>query len=186
MRVKFIRSKGKWREIANSCNTTINKSEGEKEPSSNWKRRILMAEHSPIRQLIIKAKWYDLKSYVSVHIVRHWLGVIHWVRTQRTDRTGVNREQLSQSELIEHEIEANAQANINISRKRLCSQASKETREAWQLYLDSFKDEEPELYQCCVKECIYRGFCPEFYTCGYHKTPAFEEELREYRKGINE
>ena len=37
-----------------------------------------------------------------------------------------------------------------------------------------------------VKECIYRGFCPEMFSCGYHKTEAFQKELAEYRKGINE
>ena len=186
MRVDLIGIKGAWREIANSCNTTINKGDGTKEPSSNWKRRLLLAEHSPIRQLLVKAKWYDLKSWVSIHIVRHKYGIEHWVRTQRTDRVGVDRNTLSQGELIEHEIEANAQSIINISRKRLCHQASKETREAWMELLNSFKDNEPELYQCCVKECIYRGFCPEFYSCGYHKTKDFDEKLLEYRQSINE
>lgn len=52
---------------------------------------MLLAEHSPIRKLIISWKWYDLLSWVSVHLVRHKFGVDHWVRTQRTDRTGIDR-----------------------------------------------------------------------------------------------
>lgn len=178
--------KGTWREVADSARTTINMQEGTKEPSHKWKRNILLAEHSPIRKIHISWKWTDLLSWVSVHFVRHKFGVEHWVRSQRTDRTGVNRNDLKQSELIEHECEADIQAMINISRKRLCSQASKETREAWKEVLNSIKDREPELYSVCVPECIYRGFCPEMKSCGYHKTAEYRRRLANYRNGINE
>ena len=186
MELKVLGVKGTWREVANSANTTVRLAEGEREPSSKWKRRMLLCEHSPIRQLMIKCKWYDLKYWVSVHIVRHKIGIEHWVRTQRTDRTSVDRNELPQDSLIEHEFEANAQAFINISRKRLCLQAAPETREAWQLALDGIKELEPELYSACVPDCIYRGWCYEFKSCGYHKTEAFRQKLSEYRSGINE
>lgn len=185
MEVKFIRIKGTWREIADSARTTVHKEPGKKEPSSIWKRKMLLAEHSPIRQLWIKTKWYNLKSWVSVHMVRHWLGIIHWVRSQRTDRTGIDRDKLPQDTLVEHEIEVNAQAMINISRKRLCNAASKETREAWLAVVNSIKKNEPELYNVCVRECIYRGHCFEINSCGYHKTHEFQEALETYRKDIN-
>ena len=188
MYVKFLGLKGTWREIANSANTTINKEAGTDEPSSLWKRRMLLCEHSPIRQLIIKAKWYDIKYWVSVHLVRHWLGIIHWVRSQRPDRlTGVqsDRDLAPQGTLVEHEIEANAQAIINISRKRLCNMAMPETREAWQAYLDSFKDVEPEMYSVCVPDCVYRGWCYEFKSCGFHRTEEYRRILYNYRKNIN-
>jgi hypothetical protein len=186
MRVKFLGIKGSWREVADAANTTINKEAGTKEPSSQWKRRMLLCEHSPIRQLLIRCKWYEIKYWVSVHLVRHKIGIEHWVRTQRSDRTGVNREELPQGALVEHEILANAQAIINISRKRLCNQAAKETREAWKMLLESIKDKEPELYKACVPDCIYRGWCYEFKSCGYHKTEEYQQRLKEYRAGINE
>lgn len=66
-----------------------------------------------------------------------------------------------------HEFEANAQSIINISRKRMCFQASKETREAWREFLDELEIKEPELRLCCVPEGIYRGGCPEFKNCGH-------------------
>jgi hypothetical protein len=182
MLCKFIKVKGLWSDVLDSARVTINKESINKDPSSWWKKRILLAEHSPIRQIIIKSKWENLKSWVSAHFVRHWLGIVHWVRSQRTDRTGVNRDELKQSELIEHEIEANAQSIINISRKRLCSCASQETREAWNAFLESFKDVEPELHSVCVPECIYRGFCPEFNCCGYFETEKYEENLKNYRE----
>jgi hypothetical protein len=74
---------------------------------------------------------------------------------------------LPQSQLVTHECIANAQAIINISRKRLCAQASRETNKAWKLVLDAVKKELPELYNVCVPECIYRGFCPELNSCGW-------------------
>jgi hypothetical protein len=186
MRIEYLGKKGTWREIADSARTTINKEGGNGEPSSSWKRRILLSEHSPIRQLIIKAKWYDLKYWVSVHLVRHWLGIVHFIGTQRTDRTGVDRDESLQSALVTHEIEANAQAIINISRKRMCMQASKETREAWCEFVSKavFR-EEPELASCCVPDCIYRGWCYEYKSCGYHNTEEFKTRLEQYRKDIN-
>lgn len=74
MRIDFLKTKGTWRDVADSARTTINKESGTKEPSSSWKRRMLIAEHSPIRQIQIKMKWYDLPYWVSTHFVRHWLG----------------------------------------------------------------------------------------------------------------
>jgi hypothetical protein len=87
---------------------------------------------------------------------------------------------------VEHEILADAQAMINISRKRLCNQASKETREAWLAVVNLIKDTQPELYKVCVPDCIYRGWCFEYKSCGYHKTPEFQKSRKEYRGGINE
>lgn len=186
MRAEFLGTRGTWRDVADAANTTINKEAGIKEPSSQWKRRMLLCEHSPIRQLFVKCKWYELKSWVSVHFVRHKIGIEHWVRTQRTDRTNINRDELPQSNAVEHEFMADAQAMINISRRRLCNQASKETREAWQAVLEAIKEKEPELYKACVPDCVYRGWCYEFKSCGYHKTAQYQERLTEYRQGINE
>lgn len=187
MKVKFLGKKGTWREVANSCNTTIHKEEGGKEPSSVWKKRILLSEHSPIRQISFKWKWIDLKYWVSVHLVRHWLGIIHWVRTQRTDRTNIDRNELKQSAFVEHEAEANIQALINISRKRLCFQASSKTREAWEKVVEIIKKVDKEIGSVLVKECVYRnGLCPEFKTCGYNKTEKFKKELEEYTEIIKE
>ncbi|MCP4650338.1 MAG: thymidylate synthase ThyX [PVC group bacterium] len=186
MKVKILERFGSWRGVADSANTTIHKKEGTKEPSELWKKRMLLCEHSPIRQIQIKARWEDLKSWVSVHFVRHKFGIEHWVRTQRTDRTGIDRNGLSQDVLVEHEFLINAQAIISISRKRLCKQASKETRQAWNDFLYSIIDLEPELFQACAPDCIYRGYCYEFKSCGFHKTDEFKEGLKIYRKGINE
>ena len=181
MRIKHIEIKSTWREVADAARTTVSMDKGTKEPSSLWKRSILLSEHSPIRQLIIKWKWVDLKYWVSVHFVRHKIGIEHFVSTQRTDRTGVDREESKQSSLVSHECIANAQAIINISRKRLCNCASKETIEAWKELLTSLKEHEPVLYSVCVPECVYRGFCPELKSCGFNATRKYQDDLKAYQ-----
>lgn len=184
MEVKLRDYKDNWQNIKNATLTTINKDEGIY-PSSEWKRKLLMSEHSPIRKLKIGWKWYNLMYWVSVHITRHKFGIDHFVRTQRTDRTDVNRNESPQGTLVEHECDANAQSIINISRKRLCHCASPETKQAWEKALEKIETVEPELVSVCVPECIYRGFCPEMFSCGYYKTEAYKKRLAEYRKGIN-
>lgn len=170
-----------WINALSAARNTVNKEVVNKEPSSEWKRKILLAEHSPIRLIKLTYKW-TLKSWISVHFTRHKIGIEHFVTTQRDDRTNVDRDSSTQDTLVNHFFEANAQAIINISRKRLCFQAHKETIEKWKEFLQKVKTEEPELYSVCVPECIYRGFCPEIKCCGFSKTEKFKKELEEYRK----
>lgn len=182
MRVNLISIKGTWRSVANAARTTIRMESGMGQPSSRWKKKLLLSEHSPIRKLAVEWKWYNLMSWVSVHMVRHKYGIEHFVSTQRSDRTKQNRNEATQDALVVHECEANAQAMISISRKRLCSAASKETIEAWAAVLEKIRETEPELYSVCVPECVYRGFCPEIKKCGYSETKIYAEALKEYRK----
>ena len=179
--IKWAEYRDVWGKVKRAARTTINR-EGEGQyPTDEWKKSILLAEHSPIRKIKFSWKWTGLKSWVSVHFVRHKIGIEHWVRTQRTDRTGVNRDELPQGSLVEHECEADAQALINISRKRLCNQASPETREAWKEVIEELKLHDPAVASVCVKECVYRGFCPEMHSCGYVNTDAYKAELAAYR-----
>lgn len=183
MKVDIFEHEDNWQGIKDATMNTIGKTTG-KYPTSEWKRKLIMAEHSPIRRLKFYWRWSDIKYWVSVHLVRHKIGIEHWVATQRTDRTGVDRNEIPQGALVNHAAEADAQAMINISRKRLCMCASPETRQAWQKVKDKVSQVEPELASCMVRECVYRGFCPEMYPCGFSKTEAFKKELAEYRKGF--
>lgn len=188
MKISFIRVTNTWRDVANAARTTVGKEAGEGEPSSSWKRKMLLAEHSPIRKIHVTWKWIGLKSWVSVHFVRHKFGIEHWVKSQRPDRTGAkeSRDNAPQGTLINHECEANLQAIINISRKRLCNMAMPETREAWIAFLDNLKELEPELVSICVPDCIYRGWCYEYNSCKYHLTDTYQKQLELYRSNINE
>ncbi len=180
--IKFMKIRGTWREVADAARTTIRQEEGTKEPSSKWKKRILLAEHSPIRKLCFNWKWLDLPYWVSVHFVRHKFGIEHYVSTQRSDRTGEAREAKEQSAPVMHECFANAQAVMFISRRRLCAQASPETRAAWRQVVDAIAKTEPEVAACCVPECVYRGFCPEFKSCGFAASAEFKKAVAAYRE----
>ena len=80
------------------------------------------------------------------------------------------------------------QALINISRKRLCMQASHETRSAWHEVKAKVEEVDPVLASVMVPECVYRGFCPEFEGkgCGFDKTPEYQAMLTAYRKKVLE
>lgn len=171
-----------WIKVLNAARNTVNKGEIIKEPSSEWKRKMLLAEHSPIRLIKLDYTWQNIKSWISVHFVRHKVGIEHFVSTQRDDRTKIDRNKSTQDSPVNHYFEVNAQAAINISRKRLCFQAHKETRDKWKEFLETkAKFDEPELYSVCVPECIYRGFCPEINPCGFSKTEDFKNKLELYR-----
>lgn len=62
-----------WQNIKDATMTTISKSTG-KYPTSEWKTKLLISEHSPIRKLKVNWKWNEIKSWVSVHFVRHKFG----------------------------------------------------------------------------------------------------------------
>ena len=173
MKTEILKIKGDWQEVVNDCRSTVGKSELNREPSSLFKRKILMAEHSPIRDIIIKWRWADIKSWITVHWVRH-----KWecfVRSQRSDRTGIPRDKLPQDAPVVFVGEANAQHLIDTQRKRLCFMADPETREyAYDLKL-SVHEVEPEIADVMVPNCVYRGFCPEMTPCGFWA--KFSEEL---------
>lgn len=180
-KIAWLRYTDVWEEVKEAARTTIHKEGSGKTPSDSWKKTILLAEHSPIRLIHVKWKWSDLLRWVSDHFVRHKFGIEHFVSTQRTDRTGINRDELKQSEPVSHQCDADAQSMINISRRRLCNQASPETREAWKATLEELRPKDPVLVSVCVPECIYRGFCPEFEPCGYVNTEDYKKRLEEYR-----
>ncbi|MBQ9211110.1 MAG: thymidylate synthase ThyX [Clostridia bacterium] len=171
-----------WGSVKRSARTTIHKDGEGTYPSDSWKKTILLAEHSPIRRIMFGWKWSGMKSWVSVHFVRHKHGIEHWVSTQRTDRTGIDRDASRQDAPVDHECLANAQALIFISRRRLCSQAAKETREAWKEVKQQVAERDPVLASVMVPECIYRGFCPEFKGCGFVDTEEYQRKLAEYRR----
>jgi hypothetical protein len=137
-------------------------------PTEDWMKRLVEAEHSPIREL-----WFGVKMtipyWVSVHFVRHHIGVNHYVQTQRDDRTSdtVSRNDKPQGEMVSHIMSINAQELINMSHKRLCLQASKETREVMQDIVREVINVAPYMRDVLVPLCKYRnGKCTEMFPCG--------------------
>ena len=187
--MSFIRNLEKvtsWKRVLNAARRTIGKKPVDKEPSNSWKAKLLLAEHSPIRLLEFDWTWGEIQQWVTTHLVRHHEGCEKFVHTQRVDRNpeleGLSRDELPQGLLNDMDMTANAQALINISRKRLCSCASKETREAWKQVKEAIREVDPIMADKMVPECIYRGFCPEFINpCGYANTKKYQDDLIKYR-----
>jgi len=173
-----------WKRALNAARRTIGKEQLDKEPSKSWEAKILLAEHSPIRLVEYDFGWKKIRQWVTAHMVRHHEGCEKFVHSQRGDRRKLpcDRDHIYQGAKNDMDMSCNAQAMINISRKRLCSCASQETREAWKQVMDELEKVDPVLRSKCVKECVYRGFCPEFMgSCGYYKTDSYKKELAKYR-----
>ena len=165
MKTANLKMKGDWQEVVDDCRSTISKPSLGHEPSEKFKRSILIAEHSPIRDISFRWRWDGIKSWVATHFARH-----HWecrISTQRTDRTGVPRDKLPQDAPVTFVGEANAQALIDTMRKRLCFQAAPETREYAEDLKQAITEVQPEIGFVLCPSCVYRGFCSELKPCGY-------------------
>lgn len=201
----IISPKADWIRVVNAARRTVGKAPIDHEPSDSFKRKVLLAEHSPIRLLEYDITIEDIQQWVTVHFVRHHEGCQFFVHSQRIDRNEAvknladkmyellkgasfnldsTRDAVPQGLRNDLLLSANAQALINISRKRLCKGcASKETRLTWELVIEMLKDIDPILAEKCVPECVYRGFCPEMDNyCGYCGSPAYESQRNNYMR----
>ena len=71
MKTEILKIKGDWEEVASDCRRTVGKPPLGKEPSADFKRKILIAEHSPIRDICVRWTWRGIKSWVATHWTRH-------------------------------------------------------------------------------------------------------------------
>jgi thymidylate synthase ThyX len=138
--------------------------------------RMLHSEHSPIRTVMYRIEMKGIPSFVSVHLVRHKIGVEHFVKSLRVDRCGTGNE--DRWSPVDHVMILNAQALMNLARRRLCKKASLETQEAMKGIKKAVAIIDPVLARHLVPMCVYRGdVCHEFKSCGYrpHYTERNEE-----------
>lgn len=160
METKILKIKGDWQEVVDDCRLTVEKPPLGKEPSEKFKRDILIAEHSPIRNISVRFKWEHIKYCIAMHWKTH-----HWeskVNTQRADRTEViDRSKRSQTDPVTFVGEMNAQNEIDTMRKRLCFMADPDTRALAEEHKRDLKNYEPEISDVLVPNCVYRGGCPE-------------------------
>lgn len=167
MKTKIIKLETDWKDVKNVSRTTVNKKHSEIEATDKFKLEMLISEHSPIRLLKVRWLWEGIKSWVAVHFSRH-----RWecfVSTQRSDRTGIDRDSSPQDSLVNFEGEANAQHLIDTGRKRLCYCSSNETRENMEDMKCTLMSDDTtyEMGFVLVPNCIYRMACPEFEKCGH-------------------
>lgn len=164
-----------WKRALNASRVTVGKEPLEKNPTLKWRLNMLIAEHSPIRLVEYDIFFKNIPQWNTVHLIRHWLGFIPFVWSQREDRRKLpcKRADLPQGALNNMMIASNAQALINVSHKRLCRKASPETREIWEEVKKTMESVDPEMAKVMVPECVYRGFCPERKSCGYYTTKDY-------------
>lgn len=145
--------------------------------SDEWKVKLLKANHSPVRTLQFCFRLSDIPYWVSTHLVRH-VHATPFVSTQRNDRQEkYDRGAAPQNALVTMCWYMNAEELITIAHKRLCSQASAETRELVRMICDEVIKVNPEFKELLVPLCAYRGgICEEFNCCGLNDTYAHRED----------
>ena len=102
-----------------------------------------------------------------MHFCRH----IHaqpYVQTQRNDRQdNYDRNSAPQNAPVKMILDMNAEELITIMHKRLCMQASAETRQIAAAMREAFLEKCPEFSDVLVPNCVYRnGLCTEYKPCG--------------------
>lgn len=122
-------------------------------PSSEWKHKILEARYSPIRYLTYSFFLEEIPSWVSVHLVRH----VHaqpYVKSQRNDRQDeYDRTKAPQDAPVNMIWDVNAEELMVIANKRLCMQASPETRKVVKDMCVLAQKHTPELEGLLVPMC---------------------------------
>lgn len=155
-----------WMECKRRALVTIGK-QPVNPPSSEWKREILEARHSPIRYLRY-SYLLEIPSWVSVHLVRH----VHaqpYVKSQRNDRQcDYDRNAARQDVPVTMIWDINAEELQVIANKRLCNLAAEETREVVREMCELAICVTPELDGLLVPMCVHNGgICHEMHGgCG--------------------
>jgi thymidylate synthase ThyX len=133
------------------------------EPNIEWKHKILEARHSPIRVLNFMFR-LEVSYWVSVHLCRH----IHsqpFVKSQRNDRqSDYDRNKAPQDAPVTMLWYMNAEELMVIANKRLCKQASEETRQVVRMMCKEVLKVCPEFEGLLVPMCRY-GKCHEMFPC---------------------
>ena len=155
-----------WKRVKNHCRTTVNKKFSDIEATYNFKKKLLISEHSPIRLLEFDWTWEGIKYWVSTEWSRHKFE--KFITSQRNDRQDkYDRNKSPQDTPVNFDGYSNMQNLIDGWRKRLCHQATDEARKL----AEDFKYELHETHPCeadvLVPNCIYRWGCPEFSCCSY-------------------
>lgn len=127
--------------------------------------KMYRSEHSPIRTQLFWIEMFDIPTFVSVHLVRHHVGVDHFVKSNREDGLGYSGD-AGRWQPVNHAMLINAQALINMARKRLCLKAHIETVRTMVKIRKAILPIDRWLALFMVPECEYRGFvCNEPHPC---------------------
>lgn len=139
-------------------------------PTSEWRRRILRARHSPIRSLRYSFLITDIPSNISVHLCRH----VHaqpYVSSLRNDRQSeMDGDKAPRDTPVNMILDVNAEELMVIANKRLCRLAAPATREVVRSMCRLAKEATPELDDLLVPNCVWTRGCYEMRGCGYYES----------------
>ena len=170
-----------WGEVYDSALFTQRKEVGDKKPTSKWKLKTCYAGHSILRDLMFSIKIEDVESFIISHLIRHKREYTQpYVQTLREDLTGIPNESVTRLTKNGVKFILNAKSIIDISRVRLCNKASIETILVWKEVLKELEKIEPELTSICVPQCVEKGMCTEYKTCGFDESKKFDEIREDY------
>ena len=162
---EFIKSIVDWQLIKNCCRTTVRKEHTDKVPSVEFKKKLLIAEHSPIRQIEFYWMWKGIKYWLSTEWSRHKFE--KFISSQRNDRQNdYDRNSARQDAPVDFIGYANEQNLIDSFRKRLCGQATPEARKLAEDFKHELSNGYPLEASVLVPHCIYRCGCSEPNCCG--------------------
>lgn len=181
-----VRKSGDWTHIRDVARDTAGMPPSKKPPSDKLKRKYLISEHSPIRLMEYDIRVDGIPYYSAMHLRTHNTGVKHEplfiIESSRPDISNKvsDRDKLPQTAPVIMNMRINPQALINISRQRLCAKTDKTTRQYWADIVKCVGVIEPTIVDLCVPNCVYRGFCPEFSSCGFAGTGNFVHMRNKY------
>jgi hypothetical protein len=152
-------------------------------PSKMTREKIYKCEHSPARAIIFWIELLGIPSFVSTHLVRHKIGVEHYVESNRDDRGGAGDDNVTRNTPVNHGLLTNAQALIHMARKRLCYASHVKTVGVFRRLKKEMHEVDPALSEALVPDCVYRnGLCPELREC----KPGLERVMKAYNKGVRQ
>lgn len=164
MKTDIIKTDCDWTLVKNSCRTTVNKEFTNNQPTTKFKKQILVSEHTPIRLINVFWMWRKIPYFVAMEWARHKFE--KFISSQRNDRQSMyDRNSARQDSPVNFDGYANAQNTIDAWRKRLCYQATPEARKLAEQFKEELREYEPEWSDVLVPNCVYRCGCPEFSMC---------------------
>lgn len=139
-----------------------------------WFRRMLIAEHSPLRAVMLDIVVY-VPYYVHVHLIRHHVWVQPYVTSQRPDNVrpvDYDRRSAPQDEMVGLCLYLNPQSLLSIAKERMCERADPETRAVVIGIKAAFEESDDPflraLGQAMQPKCRWAGgYCKDpFRPCG--------------------
>lgn len=155
-----------WAEVKRRCLLTVGK-KPVNPPDMGFKRKLLLARHSPIRYLRFSFLLASIPYFSSVHLCRH----VHaqpYVKSQRNDRqSNYDRNNAPQSQPVDMIWDIGCEELLIIANKRLCSLADKTTQEIVAEMCRQVEEVCPEFIGLLVPMCEHNGgVCHEMFPCG--------------------